>query len=236
MTYLSVIIPFYNEQTRIFKSLKTIVSYLNKQDYSYEIILVDDGSQDDTKQILKNFLNNSKIRILKNNINSGKGNAVKRGMLAATGQLSIFTDADLSTPISEIEKLLAWANKGYNIVIGSRGLSHSNIHIRQSFHREKMGRIFNIIVQLLLFKGIKDTQCGFKLFKSDVSKSIFEQATINRFCFDVEILFIAIKSGQKIKEVPVDWYNSPNSKVKIPQDAIMMLIDLLMIKLKHGFK
>lgn len=236
MTFLSVIVPAYNEEKRIGLTLTKIYTYLKDQNYSSEIIVIDDGSQDRTAQLVDTFQTNKNIRLLKNKFNQGKGHAVKRGMLAAKGKFILFTDADLSTPISEIEKLMRWADQGYSIVIGSRGLPQSNVVVRQKIHRETMGRLFNILVQAIVFRGIKDTQCGFKYFRRDIGREIFKSTTLHGFCFDVEVLYVAAQLGYQIKEVPVYWYNSSSSKVKIPQDVLKMFFDLFRIKIMHRYK
>ena len=232
--YLSVVIPAFNEEKRIRETLSKIELYLIEQDYSYEIIVVDDGSVDNTAELVKNSTTyNHSLRLLKNEDNKGKGFSVKRGVLEARGVYILFSDADLSTPIEEIEKLMPWFDKGYDIVIGSRGLPQSNIIIHQPFYRETMGRIFSIIVQILNIRGINDTQCGFKCFRRDVAYQIFPKQTIRGFTFDVEVLYIASNLGNRIKEVPIDWYNSPQTSVNAISDYLKMFIDLLRIRFNN---
>lgn len=231
--HLSVVIPAFNEEGRIKKTLKKIESYLTKNDYPIEIIVVDDGSVDNTVNIVEELRkNNGNIFLLKNKFNRGKGYSVRKGMLYAQGKLVLFSDADLSTPIEEIEKFFPWFDQGYDIVIGSRGLPQSRIVVHQPFYRETIGRIFNFLVQLLVIGGIKDTQCGFKCFKSDVAKDLFEKQTIPGFCFDVEILLMAVRKGLKIKEVPIKWFNSSNTKVNMFFDSFIMFWDLLKISIR----
>lgn len=237
--YLSVVIPAFNEEQGIKETLSKVESYLIEQDYSYEIIVVDDGSVDNTAELVKNFTaynHSHSLCLLKNEGNKGKGFSVKRGVLEARGEYILFSDADMSTPIEEIEKLMPWFDKGYDIVIGSRALPQSNIMIHQPFYRETMGRIFNVFVQLLTIKGIKDTQCGFKCFRKKVAQEIFNKQTASGFSFDVEVLYIAYKLDYRIKEVPINWYNSPNSKVNALTDSFKMLVDLLRIILKKSKK
>lgn len=157
-------------------------------------------------------------------------------MLSSAFELILISDADLSTPMEEIEKLLPWLENGHDIVVGSRGLRGSELLKKQPWHRQSMGKIFNFFVRSLVFGGIRDTQCGFKLFKSAAANKLFALARINRFAFDVEILFLAGKMGYRIKEVPVKWINSPQSKVRIIKDSSGMLFDLLKIKFLHSGK
>ena len=232
--YLSVVIPAFNEEQGIKETLSKVESYLIKQNYSYEVIVIDDGSVDNTAELVKNYTahNNHTVHLLQNKENRGKGYSIKKGMLTARGEHILFSDADLSTPIEEIEKLLPWFDKGYDVVIGSRALPQSNIIIHQPFYRETMGRIFNAFVQLLTIKGIKDTQCGFKCFRRKVAHKIFNKQTVKGFSFDVEVLYIAYKLGYSIKEVPINWYNSPITTVNALTDSFKMLVDLLRIRLK----
>jgi dolichyl-phosphate beta-glucosyltransferase len=235
--FLSIIIPAFNESERIIKTFSKIDAYTKKQSYSYEIIVIDDGSRDDTGDLVRDLsAQNDTIRFIRNKKNMGKGYSVKRGMLEARGEYLLFSDADLSTPIEEIEKLTPWFSQGYDIVIGSRGLPDSKVFKHQPFYREKSGRIFNILVQLLIMEGIKDTQCGFKCFRQDVAKRVFQKQTINGFCFDVEILFLATQLGYRIKEVPIVWYNADGSKVNIPWDPFKMFFDLIRIRWSHTLR
>jgi len=230
---LSVIIPAYNEENRIGNSLKVILEYLSKQNYNFEIIVVDDGSSDKTIEKVKEIDSSDKIKILKNEINKGKGYSIRKGMLEAIGECQLFSDADLSTPIGELDKFWKYLNEDYDIVIGSRALKDSVLEVRQPFYREFMGRAFNFIVRFILGFKIKDTQCGFKIFKKDVAKHIFSIQKIEGWSFDVEILYIASKLDYKIKEVPVRWINSPSSKVNPLKDALKMFIDVSRLKRKY---
>ncbi|MGR3320142.1 MAG: dolichyl-phosphate beta-glucosyltransferase, partial [Candidatus Anammoxibacter sp.] len=212
--------------------LHTIYDYLSNQNYSYEIILVDDGSTDDTVQLMKKFNSDDKpITVLINGENRGKGYTVRKGMLSAKGEYIFFTDTDLSTPIEEIERCLPYLKDNYDIVIGSRGLPDSNIIIHQPWYREKMGKIFNFMVKILLLKGIIDTQCGFKGFKRQTVKTLFSRCIINGFSFDVETIYLARKFNYNIKEIPVKWKNSSLSKVNPVKHSILMFIDLISIKI-----
>mgnify|MGYP001558238767 CR=1 FL=1 len=232
--FISVIIPVFNEEKRILPAIRNVSGYLAKHFHGFEIIIVDDGSRDNTIAKVEPLMsNNGSLTLLKNKKNMGKGFSIRRGVLASSGDFILTTDADLSTPIEEIEKLFYWINNGFDIAIGSRGLKESEIAVRQPWHRETMGKIFNLIVKAIVIKGIKDTQCGFKLFKSKTAKEIFTKSVINGFSFDVEILFIATKLGGKIKEVPIRWLNSPHSSVKIARDPFIMFTDLFRIRLNY---
>lgn len=231
--FLSIIIPAYNEEKRLLPTLNKICAYLSNQGFPYEIIVVDDGSTDDTLQMVRNFASSEEnVVILVNGQNSGKGYSVKKGMLSARGKYVFFTDADLSTPIEEIEKCLPYLKNGYDVVIGSRSLPESDITIHQPWYREKMGKIFNSMVNMVLVKGIIDTQCGFKGFKKEVVKTVFSRCGIDGFSFDVEALYLSRKFNFKIKEIPIRWENSALSKVNPARHSLQMFRDLFRIKIK----
>ncbi len=229
--FLSIIIPAYNESERIKQSLEAACDYLKSAGYKYEIIVVDDGSTDDTVTIASKF--GDKVNVLKQPKNMGKGAAVRRGMLAAKGDMRIFTDADFSTPIYEIEKIIKIITAGADICIGSRALDPSMIKEHQPFYREFMGKTFNKFVQALFFKGISDTQCGFKGFTKAAADEIFPKAKINGFSFDVELLYLASKAELSVEQVSVEWYNDARSKVNPIKDSLMMLLELFRIKKLH---
>ena len=224
---ISIIIPVYNEAARIKRSLKKIVDFFRTDDY--EIIIVDDGSKDETLDIVKSF-NNDRIRIFRNEVNLGKGFSVKRGVLLSTKQYILFSDADLSTPISEFKKFIPFL-KTDDIIIGSRAISGSNVKVRQPFYKVFLGRVGNKLIKLLAVKGINDTQCGFKLFNKK-TKTIFEKLTVFRWGFDFELLFLAQKNKFRIKEIPVIWINDPRSKVKTG-DYLTTFIDLIKIRINN---
>ena len=228
---ISIIIPAYNEEERIGITLEKIQTYLDQNHPDYEILVVDDGSKDNTINIVKSL--NSNIKIIKQEINQGKGAAVRRGMLEANGDICLFTDDDLSTPIYEIEKTLKAHQEGFEVCIGSRALQSELIKEHQPWYREMMGKTFNKIVQLLVVKGIQDTQCGFKSFTSSAAKSIFEKCKINGFAFDVETVFLANKLNFSIKELPVEWYNDERSKVNPITDSTRMFLEILKIRNLH---
>lgn len=225
---ISVIIPAYNEEQRIKDTIIQIIYYLNKNKYNYEIVVIDDGSTDHTIQAVKS-IQDGNIVILRNKINRGKGYSVKKGFLIARYSLILFTDSDLATPIEFVETFINYITEGYDIVIASRNLKDSKIPVKQPIFRQIMGKIFCILVNLIVLRGFKDTQCGFKLFKKDTARRIAQFQTLDRFAFDVEILFLAKKLGYKIKEAPVVWTDKKGGSVRAIKDSINMLIDLFNI-------
>ena len=231
MKSLSVVIPAYNESQRIKNTIDAVLKYLENWKIKFEIIVVDDGSIDNTADIVKN-IKDKRVRIVKNGKNYGKGYSVRNGVLNSKYEYVLFSDADLSTPIDMIDKFEKYLD--YDIIIGSRALSESDIKIKQPFYREFMGKTFNKFVRLFTVRGIKDTQCGFKLFKRNIAKKIFERATLNGFGFDVEILYIAKLNGIKIAEVPVVWKNSRISKVRPIKDSVNMFKDLFVIRINKA--
>ena len=229
---ISVIVPAYNEESRILPTLERLCEYLKGRFREFEIIIVDDGSSDNTASVVKDLsLKLKELKLVKYEKNMGKGYAVKKGVLSSVGALVLMCDADLSTPIEELERLRVFIEGGFDIAVGSRGLRESDIIVRQPWYREGMGKIFNMFVKTLVFGGIKDTQCGFKLFRGDVARGLFANSLINGFSFDVEILFLARKKGYRIKEEPVKWLNSPNSKVRLITDPARMFLELLKIRI-----
>lgn len=195
-----------------------------------EIIVVDDGSSDRTSSLARSILADWPLsRVISFEKNRGKGAAVKAGVLEARGELILLTDADLSTPIEELEKF--WPRAGdYQVVIGSRALPASDLRIRQSHLRESLGKFFNLLVRWLVLSDFKDTQCGFKLFTGPAGQEIFSRLKTTGFAFDVEALLLARKLGYKIAEVPVAWANSPDSRVKLISSSVKMFLELLRIR------
>lgn len=231
--FLSIIIPAYNEEKRLLATISKVGVYFSQGGFPYEIIVVDDGSTDSTPHIVQKFAStNAHVVILTNDQNYGKGYSVRKGMLSARGEYVFFSDADLSTPIEEIEKCLPYLSGDYDVVIGSRSMPESKIIIRQPWYREKMGKIFNFMVSSVLLKGIVDTQCGFKGFKKDVARRVFGRSIIDGLSFDVEVLYLSRKFNFRIKEIPVRWENSVFSKVNPVKDSLRMFNDLLRIKIK----
>ena len=231
---LSVVIPAYNEEGRVKKTLELVLSYLKKRVDDFEIIIVNDGSTDNTSKILNSFKQNNQdqsVIILNNRSNRGKGFSIKKGIMKSTKEYVLFADADNSTPISELSKFIRLTKK-YDVLIASRNLKKSKIK-KQPFYRRFPGKIFPLLVNLLLIPGVGDTQCGFKLFKTEHAKKIFSKQKIVGWAFDAEALFIAGKLGYSVKEVPVRWVNDTNSKLNLFRDSFSMLFELFRIRLNN---
>lgn len=228
---VTIIIPAYNEQARLVPTLAAVSAFMDSQPFSHEVIVIDDGSADGTFQVARAAaVDRPHVRVLRHPVNLGKGAAVKTGFMQAAGELVFFSDADLSTPIAHLPDFIAHARRGNDIVIGSRALEASVITQRQRWYRENMGRMFNRLVRMLVLRGLRDTQCGFKCFHRKTCLPVFELQRLVGFCFDVELLFIARSQGLKILEVPVTWHNSPDSRVHALRDSVRMFLDLLRIR------
>jgi dolichyl-phosphate beta-glucosyltransferase len=227
---LTIIIPAYNEVDRLPGTLEKIAGYVEAQWPNTEVIVVDDGSTDGTVAVAESFRGKLRnLRIISNGVNRGKGFSVKQGSLAAKGAITLFTDADLSAPIEEADKLLA-ALSNHDVAIGSRAMDRSLISTHQSIFREFAGILFNKIVRIILRLPFVDTQCGFKAFKGERCRIIFEQQTIERFGFDPELLYLARHHGLTIAEVPVRWAHSPATKVSMLRDSLQMFADVFTIR------
>jgi dolichyl-phosphate beta-glucosyltransferase len=228
---LSIVIPALNEQERIGKTLDEIAGYIRKKNIPAEIIVVSDGSRDRTAEVVR--AREGKLpglSLVEFRENRGKGFAVRTGIEKAGGRWVLFSDADHSTPIEEFDRFLPFLESGFSVVIGSRALPDSRIEIHQNRIRETMGKSFNFLVQSLVISGLKDTQCGFKAFEREAIRKIISFQRVERFGFDVEILYLAEKLGYSIHEVPVRWINSPQSRVRIMRDSSRMILDLLRIR------
>jgi dolichyl-phosphate beta-glucosyltransferase len=235
MPKLSVIIPAYNEEKRIERTLLDVDAYLEKQNYGYEIIVVDNNSNDKTAEVVKKLGSTTvqNARVI-SETTKGKGAAVRAGMLAATGDFRLFMDADNATPVSEIERFWPFLSQGHDVVIGSRYVDPSTVKIKQPFYRILLSRMSNFLIQFVLIPHIKDTQTGFKAFSADASKKIFSQITIFGWAFDMELLAIALKLSYRIREVPVSWEEHGGSHV--PMTAYLQALrDLFKIKLRCLF-
>jgi glycosyltransferase involved in cell wall biosynthesis len=230
--YLSVVMPAYNEASRIGASLEKVVEYLRTRNFPAELLVVDDGSSDDTPAILEEAAQRfSALRVLRHEPNRGKGYTVRRGALEARGELVLFTDADLSSPIEEANKLIAALESAHaDATVGSRALERRLIGIRQPFYREYSGRVFNLLVRAFTGLKIRDTQCGFKLFRKATTKRAFELQRVEGFGFDPELLFIIQRLGGKIVEVPVRWNDNPATKVRFLRDSTRMFFDLAALR------
>ncbi len=228
--YLSIVVPAYKEETRIHKILDAIINYQNSKKFPLEVIVVVDGSPDGTAEAANKYADKiQNLRVIDREENRGKGYTVKEGILAAKGQYILFSDADNSTPIEQVDKLLNY-NDRYKVIIGSRYCSDGKLAHPQPIHRIIGGRVLNAVIQLLADRGIKDTQCGFKLFEAGAAKKIFERLTFERFSFDIEVLAIARKLGLKVKEVGITWYDDPHSTVNPIKDGLRMVKDAWQVR------
>lgn len=234
---LSIVIPAFNEAQRISSSLAKILAYIQSKPFITEVIVVDDGSTDDTPQLLQEFTSRLPgTRVLRNEPNRGKGFSVRRGVLEAEGEFVLFTDADLSSPIEEADKLLAAMEvQKADAAIGSRALNRRLIGVRQPWRREYGGRVFNLLVRAFTGLPLADTQCGFKLFRRATTRRAFELQTIDGFGFDPELLFIIARHGGKILEIPVRWDDNPATKVHLLNDSTRMVFELIALRW-HGFR
>ena len=232
--FLSVIIPVYNESSRIKETLGKIREYLLKQNYLSEIIAVNDGSTDDTGDLLKKFAKElPNLKIINLETNKGKGAAVREGMINSHGETCVFMDADSSTDIREIEKMLPFLRAGYGVMVGSRFVKNSSITTPQPTTRLLAGKIFRLICRTITPTGVIDTQNGFKMFRGNAAREIFREQTLRGWAFDVEILMIAKKLGYTIKEVPISWHHCDKSHTTL-KTAAKMLVDLVRLKLRKN--
>jgi glycosyltransferase involved in cell wall biosynthesis len=227
----SIIVPAYNERSRIGETLARIVEHLRAQNWNAEIVVVNDGSRDDTHEIVSQYAaEHPQIRLIHNPGNQGKGYAVRNGMLNARGQVLLFTDADLSSPISEAHRLFAELEKGADVAIGSRWLDPSLQFQRQSLKRQLMSRAYNLFIRAVLTFPYRDTQCGFKAFTRRAAEIIFPLQRITRWGFDAEILYLAHHHKLKVAEVPVAWGHDERSKIHPWRDGFYMGLDTLKVR------
>lgn len=229
---LSIVIPAYNEESRLPKTLASVFAYLQSLPDRAEVIVVDDGSTDRTPEIVNSLRKeHAELRLVSNGTNRGKGYSVRHGMLESLGEIALFSDADLSTPIEEAGKLLAaLREKGFDAAIGSRAVDRALIEVHQSIIREQAGIFFNRLVRWIMGIPFSDTQCGFKAFRREKARIIFEQQHVERFGFDPEILFLAKRNGLRVAEIPVRWRHDSASKVNVVGDGIGMFLELLVIR------
>jgi dolichyl-phosphate beta-glucosyltransferase len=228
---LSVVIPAYNEESRIAATIRDIVGFCRDRPGSFEVILVDDGSRDGTISVawtlLKEF---PEVRLIRLAANHGKGYAVRTGVVNALGRNVLFADADGATPIAEIERLEAALASGADVALGSRALAAEGTQVKAKLYRHVIGRTFHKLVEWLADAGVKDTQCGFKLFRFSVAQDLFSRMRMNGFSFDVEVLVMARRRGYQVAEIPVNWTHQPGSKVHLIGDSLEMAFDLFRIR------
>lgn len=232
---LSIIIPAYNEEQRIIPTLQSIAAFLHSDRISAEVLVVDDGSRDGTARCVEEMVNSfPQLRLVRNPGNRGKGYSIRHGFAESRGRRVLMSDADLSTPIEEIHKLLPFlVSKGYGGAIGSRAVDRSTVEVPQGWLRRTMGKTFNRLVRMLTGLPFRDTQCGFKLLDREAFLPIFRVARVDRFSYDVEILMLARRRGIGIAEIPVIWRNSPQSKVNFARDSVQMLGDIVRMVIRE---
>jgi len=227
---LSIVIPAYNEEHRLPNTLDQVFSFLSKQSYTAEVIVVENGSRDRTLEIARSYAQRfSQLRVLQL-ADRGKGRAVQHGMLQASGEFCFMCDADLSMPVEDINRFIPPALTDFDIAIASRE-AHGAVRYNEPAFRHLVGRIFNSMIRVLALPQLNDTQCGFKCFRSSVVQDLFNQQTLPGWSFDVEVLFIARLRGYRIEEVPIRWYFNPDSKIRVLKDSLRMAIDLLTIRM-----
>lgn len=232
---ISVVIPAFNESKRLPIFLDELIGYCKKSQKIYEIIIVDDGSTDATARTALKFQREFRaLSVYKLGRNRGKGYAVRYGLFRSRGQICLFMDADGSAPPQEIERNLPFLDQGYDIFVGSRVLRDPDRELRVARHRKAIGIVFNFLVQKILSIRIKDTQCGFKMFKREIIEPLFSRMSIHRFGFDLEILCLARKMGYRIKEGPVSWRHVKGSKINLLLDSVRMLVNILQVRIRYG--
>lgn len=228
---ISIIIPAYNEGERIGKALTEVLASIRENGWKAEVLVVDDGSTDNTAQIAAGYAQkNPQVLLLRNEHNRGKGFSVRRGALSAAGDIIMFTDADMSAPLEEAGRLLAAIEQGADVAIGSRWLDRSLQTVQQPLYRQFFGRCFNLVTRAMLRLPFADTQCGFKAFRKPAAKTLFRLQRIERWGFDPEILFLALKQGYSVREVPVSWAHDERSRLSYLRDGLRMLEDMATIR------
>jgi len=230
----SIVIPAYNEQDRLEPTVRSYLTYFRQRGAAAEVIVVDDGSLDATTPLVERLADEfAELRLIRLAQNQGKGYAVRSGVVNARGRLVLFADADGATPIREIERLEAAVRAGADVAIGSRALPSDEVEVRTQLYRRVIGRAFHILVRLCGVRDIKDTQCGFKLFRGPVGHALFSRMRTAGFSFDVEVLLMAKLCGFRLAEVPVNWEHQPGSRVNLATDSARMAWDLARIRLRH---
>ena len=226
---MSIIIPAYNEQSRLPNTLEQVFHFLEKQSFKSEVIVVENGSTDKTFEVAQKFVERHKNLRVIHTEERGKGGAVQRGVREAGGEYVFICDADLSMPVEEISKFIPPALKDFDIAIGSREAPGA-VRYNEPYYRHLTGRVFNMLIRLMVLPNLQDTQCGFKCLRAEVARDIFPFQTITGWAFDVELLYIAHYHGYRILEIPIDWYFNADSKVRVLRDSWRMFIDLLVIR------
>lgn len=235
---LSVVVPCFNEEGRLAPTLDEMIAQLPAVVHdSFEIIVVDDGSSDHTVGVaeIKRETSGNRIRVVRHPVNRGKGAAVRSGAAAASGRWVLMADADGSTPITEVSRLLGEAQSGFDIVVGSRAIAHEAVTLSTLPHRKLLGRLFNGVVNYLVLPGIHDTQCGFKLFSRRVVDDLLPTLTVDHFGFDIELLMMARLRGYSVREIAVNWHHVPGSKVNLITDSAQMLGMVIRLYLRERF-
>lgn len=227
--FLSIIIPAYNEQSRLPNTLEQVFHFLEKQSFKSEVIVVENGSTDKTFEVAQKFAERHKNLRVIHTEERGKGGAVQRGVREAGGEYVFICDADLSMPVEEISKFIPPALKDFDIAIGSREAPGA-VRYNEPYYRHLTGRVFNMLIRLMVLPNLQDTQCGFKCLRAEVARDIFPFQTLTGWAFDVELLYIALHHGYRILEIPIDWYFNADSKVRVLRDSWRMFIDLLVIR------
>lgn len=227
--FLSIIIPAYNEQSRLPNTLEQVFHFLEKQSFKSEVIVVENGSTDKTFEVAQKFAERHKNLRVIHTEERGKGGAVQRGVREAGGEYVFICDADLSMPVEEISKFIPPALKDFDIAIGSREAPGA-VRYNEPYYRHLTGRVFNMLIRLMVLPNLQDTQCGFKCLRAEVARDIFPFQTLTGWAFDVELLYIAHHHGYRILEIPIDWYFNADSKVRVLRDSWRMFIDLLVIR------
>jgi dolichyl-phosphate beta-glucosyltransferase len=231
--FFSIVIPAYNEEKRLPSTLEQLFHFLEKQPFASEIIVVENGSKDQTFEIAQRFASGQKnVHVLRSK-QRGKGLAIQRGVMAASGEYLFMCDADLSMPVEEISKFIPPQLEGFDIAIASREAPGS-VRYNEPYYRHFTGRVFNTLIRLLVLPGLQDTQCGFKCIRAQVARDIFPYQTLTGWAFDVELLYIARHHGYQIVEIPIDWYFNADSKISVVRDSLRMFLDLLRIRRNSG--
>jgi len=227
--FFSIIIPAYNEEKRLPNTLEQVFRFLEEQSYTSEVIVVENGSNDRTYETAKEFTKQHKNLHLIHDAQRGKGGAVQRGVREARGEYVLFCDADLSMPVEEINKFLPPALNDFDIAIASREAPGA-VRYNEPYYRHLTGRVFNMLIRLMVLPNLQDTQCGFKCLRAEVARDIFRFQTLTGWAFDVELLYIAHHHGYRVIEIPIDWYFNADSKVRVLRDSWRMFVDLLVIR------